>query len=69
MTYTAGYETTPEDLKLAVFDLVTYYHRNEHKQRMNQGPAAINNPGSTSLRNNSDFPDHIKRVLDMYRSF
>ena len=31
ITYTAGYASTPEDLKLAVFDLITYYLRDEHK--------------------------------------
>ena len=31
--YNAGYESTPKDLELAVVDLVTYYFKNEHKQR------------------------------------
>ena len=33
IVYTAGYATTPNDLKLAVFDLITYYLQDEHKER------------------------------------
>ena len=67
--YTAGYVTTPEDLKLAVFDLITYYLKDEHKARQTLAGASIQNQGSTSQRNNVAFPDHIKRVLDLYKNF
>ena len=33
VVYTAGYSAIPADLKLAVLDLVTYYLKDEHKQR------------------------------------
>ena len=69
ITYTAGYASTPEDLKLAVFDLITYYLRDEHKERRTLGGASIQNQPSTSQRNNVAFPDHIKRVLDLYKNF
>ena len=67
--YHAGYASCPEDLKLAVIDLVTYYHKDEHKARQTIAGASIQNQGSTSQRNNVAFPDHIKRVLDLYKNF
>ena len=69
VVYTAGYSATPEDLKLAIFDLVKYYLKDERKERMSIGGATIENPVSTSIRNNVGFPDHIKRVLDMYKVY
>ncbi len=69
VTYTAGYAATPADLKLAIFDLITYYLKDEHKERRTLGGASIQNQGSTSLRDSVAFPDHIKRVLDLYKNF
>ena len=69
VTYTAGYSETPADLKLAVFDLVTYYLKDEHKERRTLGGASIQNQSSTTQRDNVAFPDHIKRVLDLYKNF
>ena len=67
--YKAGYASTPADLKLAVIDLITYYHKDEHKQRQTIAGASIQNQASTSQRNNVAFPDHIKRVLDLYKIY
>ena len=67
--YKAGYSSIPEDLKLAVFDLITYYLKDEHKERRTLGAASIQNQSSTSQRNNVAFPDHIKRVLDLYKNY
>ena len=69
VVYRAGYTSTPEDLKLAVFDLITYYLKDEHKERRTLGGASIQNQGSTSLSNSVAFPDHITRVLDLYKNF
>lgn len=67
VTYTAGYETCPADLVLAVVDLVTYYLKDEYKERKALAGASIQQAGTTSQRNNVAFPDHIKRVLDLYK--
>lgn len=67
ITYKAGYSTCPRDLQLAIFDLVTYYLKDEHKQRQTLGGATLQNQGTSGMRTSTDFPDHIKRVLDLYR--
>ena len=67
ITYKAGYSSTPKDLQLAIFDLVTYYLKDEHKARQTLGGASIQNQSTAGLRNSTDFPDHIKRVLDLHR--
>ena len=69
VVYRAGYSAVPSDLKLAVLDLVTYYLKDEHKQRQTIAGASLQNQGSTSQNNNVSFPDHIKRVLDLYKNF
>lgn len=61
LTYIGGYLSTPEDLKLAVLDLVDYYHKNETV------PKRMNNFVTIEYVKTSDFPPHIKRVLDLYR--
>jgi hypothetical protein len=66
VTYTAGYETLPEDLKLALLDLINYYMRNDsavHSTRpVSPNTMQIEYVASTNL------PAHIKRVLDLYTS-
>ena len=69
VTYRAGYAATPQDLKLACFDLTKYYLKDERKDRMSIAGAQIQNSVSTSLRDNIDFPDHIKRILDFYKVY
>ena len=64
ITYTAGYATVPADLKLAVADLVTHYLKGEHKERRTISGATIQNQKSDIT-----FPDHIKRVLDLYKTY
>jgi hypothetical protein len=67
IAYKAGYSATPKDLKLALFDLVSYYLKDEHKERRSIAGASLQNQGTSGIRDNTDFPDHIKRVLDLYR--
>ena len=67
ITYKAGYTSTPNDLRLAVYDLIKYYMKDERKERMSMGGATVENALSSSLNGNIGFPDHIKRILDMYK--
>jgi hypothetical protein len=69
VTYKAGYDACPEDLQLAVVDLITYYLKDEHKARQTIAGASLQNNASTSQRNNVTFPDHIKRILDLYKTY
>ena len=69
IVYKAGYASCPADLQLAVIDLITYYLKDEHKARQTIAGASIQNNSSSSQRDNVAFPDHIKRVLDLYKNF
>ena len=69
VTYRAGYSTLPSDLKLAVIDLITYYYRDEYNERKTLAGATLQNPGTSSQDSSVAFPDHIKRVLDLYKNF
>lgn len=69
INYLAGYASCPSDLKLAVIDLITYYLKDEHKERKTIAGSSIQNASSSSQRDNVAFPDHIKRVLDLYKNF
>lgn len=65
VTYTAGYEDVPNDLELAVLDLITYYRKNDGSVHNNKTPGG---GGSVQLEYimNTNFPAHIKRILDLY---
>ena len=64
LTYTAGYEVLPEDLKLAVMDLVTYYIKNDMAVHSNKAPGT--NSVQIEYVTTTNLPAHIKRVLDLY---
>jgi len=68
VTYKAGFAEVPLDLKLAVFDLITYYHKKEYKGAKTLRGATKNTPATTTQYGNVSFPDHIKRVLDLYKN-
>lgn len=64
ITYTAGYDDIPADLKLVTLDIIAYYLKND---------SAIHSTKSTSSNtmqieyvSSTNFPAHIKRVLDLY---
>lgn len=65
ISYTGGYEELPEDLKVAILDLVGYYLKNDMAIH---SPKA---PGTNSVQieyvTSTNLPAHIKRVLDLYR--
>lgn len=60
--YKAGYPQTPEDLKLALLDLVDFYYRGESVPRKASGNVVMEFVVDSSM------PPHIKRVLDLYRN-
>lgn len=66
--YTAGFTTIPDDIKLAVVDLVHYYDKAEYKQMLTIGSTTQQGAPNTQIRNDPGFPDHIRRVLDLYRN-
>lgn len=66
ITYRAGYtqETLPEDLKLAVLDLVHYYEAGENVPTKSLLGATIDNALPYTA---NSFPPAIRRILDLYR--
>lgn len=64
VTYNAGYEVLPEDLKLAVMDLLTYYLRNDMAVK-SQRDAGSNTVQIEYITKNT-LPSHIARVFDLY---
>jgi hypothetical protein len=67
VVYKAGYATLPMDLKLAVIDLINYYYKDEHKKNQTMGGSTRSNEATSTQWRNVGFPDHIKRVLDLYK--
>lgn len=64
VTYTAGYEDVPGDLEVAVMDIISYYMKNDsgvHTHKM-----ASPNTMQVQYISDTQFPAHIKRVLDLY---
>lgn len=64
VTYTAGYEVLPEDLRLAVLDLIAYYMKNDsavHTHKLAQP-----NTMQVEYITSTNLPAHIKRILDLY---
>jgi hypothetical protein len=61
--YKGGYSDIPEDLKLGVMDLITYYMKGESSPRKSLNSNQI----SVEYVTSADLPHHIKRVFDLYR--
>lgn len=64
ITYNAGYETLPEDLKLAIFDTITYYLRND--SAVHSSKSISPNTMQVEYIKSTNLPASIKRVLDLY---
>jgi hypothetical protein len=64
LTYTAGYETLPDELKLAVFDLISYYLKNDMAVHSPKAPGT--NTVQIEYVTKASLPSHIRRVLDLY---
>lgn len=67
ITYFAGFESLPDDLKLAVLDLVTYYLRNDSAIHSTKAPGSNN--VQIEYISTTNLPSHIKRVLDFYINY
>lgn len=66
VSYLAGYEQLPEDLKLAILDLITYYRKNDMAVHSNKAPGT--NTVQIEYVTTTSLPSHIRRVLDFYRA-
>lgn len=66
VSYFAGYETVPEDLKLATLDTIMYYLKNSSAVHSTRQVSP--NTMQVEYINGSQFPAHIKRVLDLYKA-
>ena len=64
ITYTAGYQVLPEDLKLAIFDLIAFYIKND--SAIHSSKAISPNTMQIEYVSSTNFPAHIKRILDLY---
>lgn len=69
VVYTAGYSVTPADLKLAVYDLVKYYMKDQTIKRRQIAGAMLESQSTSGIAGNIGFPDHIKRILDLYKIY
>lgn len=67
IAYTAGYEELPEDLKLAIFDLISYYIRNDSAVHSNK--AMGSNNVQIEYITSTSLPAHIRRILDLYTAY
>lgn len=68
VTYKAGYQTVPLDLRMACLDLVHHYYKEEYKDKRQIGSTSIDNTNSRTQALATEWPVHIIRVLDMYRN-
>ena len=64
ITYTAGFEAVPEDLKVAVMDLVKYYLKQDSAVK-SQRDAGSNTVQIEYITKNT-LPSHIQRVFEIY---
>lgn len=64
--YTAGYPDLPEDLKIAILDLVEYYREEQYTPRKSFSNNSIENLGFRETAG-SKLPTHIERIVQLYR--
>ena len=66
VTYNAGYEVLPSDLKVAILDLVTYYLRTDMAVKSQRAPGS--NTTQIEYITKNSLPAHIQRIFDLYTS-
>ena len=62
--YFAGYEAVPQDLKIAILDLMYYYMRSD--SAVHSTKSISPNTMQVEYITNTNLPAHIKRILDLY---
>lgn len=67
LVYRAGYAQIPSDLELVMYDLVHYYYKDEYKSQQSINAYTMSQPASDTIPASMGWPDHIRRLLDMYR--
>lgn len=67
ISYNAGYDAVPPDLKLAIADLINYYVRNDGA--VHSAKAIGANTVQIEYITNTNLPAHIRRVLDQHTAF
>jgi hypothetical protein len=65
ITYTGGFETLPDDIKIAALDLSVYYLRNDMAIKSQGGLGR--NTVAIEYVTSVNLPAHIRRVLDLHR--
>ena len=68
VTYQGGYDEVPEDMKIAVMDLVEYYRQEEYTPRKAFESSSIENLGFRE-GGKANLPAHVKRIFEMYKVF
>lgn len=66
VSYKGGYTSTPQDIKQASLDLVSYYLDNEFTPKRQFGSNTIEN-FNFRAENDVNLPGHIQRILEYYR--
>ena len=64
--YFAGYENVPNDLKIAILDLMYYYMRSD--SAVHSTKSISPNTMQVEYITNTNLPAHIKRILDLYQA-
>jgi hypothetical protein len=66
VSYYAGYEFIPEDLKLAIFDLITFYLKNDGVVKNLRVPTT--QVMQLEYVSATNFPSNIARVLNLHKA-
>lgn len=67
ITYKGGYTEIPDDLKIAMLDLVEFYRSEEYTPRKSFSNNSIENLGFRETSGTA-FPSHISRIINLYRN-
>lgn len=66
VVYKAGFVELPEELRLAVYDLISYYLKNDMAVHSSKAPGT--NSVQIEYVVTTNLPAHIKRILDQFKA-